>query len=93
MRIESQLTQPVSPLQPANRSQGTTRAQAASSALSLSPTGSLIMAARQSLRDLPAVRETQVRQVSNELAGGRYTVDPRQIARAMVGTEGAAAGE
>jgi flagellar biosynthesis anti-sigma factor FlgM len=93
MRIESYQSQPVSALPPASRSQATTRTQAASSALSLSPTGSLVMAARQALRDLPAVRETQVRQVSNDLSRGRYAVDSQQIARAMVGAEGAAAGE
>lgn len=93
MRIESCQSQAVSALQPANRSQATARTQQASGALSLSPTGSLIMAARQALRDLPAVRETQVRQVSNDLSGGRYAADPQKIAVAMVGAEGAAAGE
>lgn len=93
MRIDSCLTQSISSLQPASRQQAATRTPAASSALSLSPTGSLILAARQSLRDLPAVREARVRQVSSDLGSGRYTVNPQNIALAMLGAEGAVASE
>lgn len=70
-----------------------TRSQS-SPALSLSQTGSLMMSAQQAYRDLPAVRENQVRRMNDLISSGNYTVNANAIATGMLGsTEGATAGE
>ena len=96
MRIETCPTNQITRLQPATRTTAATQAQSqASASLSLSPTGSLMMSAQQALRELPPVREAQVKEISSLLTAGRYDINPQAIATAMIGgvAEGATAGE
>lgn len=61
--------------------------------LALSPTGKLVLAAQQSIRALSGVRQDRIRQVGDALTNGRYRVDPKAVASAMLETRGVNAGE
>jgi negative regulator of flagellin synthesis FlgM len=74
---------------------GSSGASAATSAANSSPTQDVqitgvarqLATLEQVLRDLPAVNETRVAQISNSIEQGTYTVHPQQIAAKLIQLE------
>ena len=87
MRIESQAIRRVSRADLAPEVEKARRGTTAAGedGLQLSPTGRLVMVARQALGQAPPVRSERVQQVGQRLAAGRYRCNDDAIAEAMLG--------
>lgn len=68
---------------------GTTASPSSGSTQDVQITGAArqLASLEQALRDLPAVNETRVAQISSSIAQGAYTVQPREIADRLIQLE------
>jgi len=64
-----------------------------SATLTSPPTGQLVMKARETLRDLPPVREARVRELRALVGTGKYRVNAESVAAAMLEAQEAAGQE